>query len=209
MLRKLVLSSCLLLAMAFGAQAQLRFGAGLGFTSSKSSLNDFNTSSLSLYQAGLAVQLNLFNGWAVQTGLNYQVKGLSVEETKDSSWEAVTKAFDAKYGYLEVPLQLQWGLDLILLRPYLLAEGFLGYAIKTDAGSYRGEDVTHYDDGTFKSRFEYGLAFGAGIELWKLQLSAKYFFNLGGLDKNSPVPSSESRSTNNFKGLAITAVWFF
>ena len=87
-------------------------------------------------------------------------------------------------GYIELPLQLQWGPDLLLFRPYVLAEPFLGYAIATNSKGKTQLDVSA-SSSSFKesgmSRLEYGFGLGGGIEIWRIQLSAKYFWNFGSL----------------------------
>lgn len=169
MFRKTLVSVVLLLAAGICAQAQILFGSAVGFKSSDE------------YSAGAVVQVSLPGGFAVQGGLMYQTKELSINTPEVAVVDTVVRTITSKYSYLEVPVQLQWGVDLILLRPYIFTEGFLGYAVKADHGH----------------RYEHGVAVGGGLELWKLQLSAKYFWNLGG-----------ERYTR-FKGFALTGVWFF
>lgn len=179
MLRKALISVILLSALGICARAQILVGSALGFKSSDE------------FSAGAVVQVMLPGGFAVQSGLMYQTKELSFRTPAEAVVDTVIETVTSSYGYLEVPLQLQWGVDLILFRPYCLAEGFLGYATKSHYNEYARER------GLSKSSFEHGVAIGGGLELWKLQLSAKYYWNLGG-----------SRQTR-FKGLAITGVWFF
>ena len=69
MTKKLLVAALLLAFTGMVASAQLRFGVTGGFTSSSTSLKNIKTSKASFYHAGLALQLGLPSGFAVQTGL--------------------------------------------------------------------------------------------------------------------------------------------
>lgn len=211
MTKKLLVAALLLVFTGMVASAQLRFGVTGGFTSSSTSLKNIKTSKASFYHAGLALQLGLPSGFAVQTGLLYQVKGTKAKGALSDS-QATVGNFDVKYGYLELPLELQWGLDLILLRPYALVQGFLGYAVNEKVGELAGKAITHFGDSDFKSKLEYGYAVGFGIDIMKFQLAAKYFKNLGNLGPDVTVTSAAGqaiKNKDNFDGLAISLTVFF
>lgn len=211
MTKKLLVAALLLAFTGMVASAQLRFGVTGGFTSSSTSLKNIKTSKASFYHAGLALQLGLPSGFAVQTGLLYQVKGTKAKGALSDSQVTVGN-FDVKYGYLELPLELQWGLDLILLRPYALVQGFLGYAVNEKVGELAGKAITHFGDSDFKSKLEYGYAVGFGIDIMKFQLAAKYFKNLGNLGPDVTVTSAAGqaiKNKDNFDGLAISLTVFF
>ncbi|MBP5550228.1 MAG: PorT family protein [Bacteroidales bacterium] len=211
MTKKLLVAALLLAFTGMVASAQLRFGVTGGFTSSSTSLKNIKTSKASFYHAGLALQLGLPSGFAVQTGLLYQVKGTKAKGALSDS-QATVGNFDVKYGYLELPLELQWGLDLILLRPYALVQGFLGYAVNEKVGELAGKAITHFGDSDFKSKLEYGYAVGFGIDIMKFQLAAKYFKNLGNLGPDVTVTSAAGqaiKNKDNFDGLAISLTVFF
>lgn len=211
MTKKLLVAALLLAFTGMVASAQLRFGVTGGFTSSSTSLKNIKTSNASFYHAGLALQLGLPSGFAVQTGLLYQVKGTKAKGALSDS-QATVGNIDVKYGYLELPLELQWGLDLILLRPYALVQGFLGYAVNEKVGELAGKAITHFGDSDFKSKLEYGYAVGFGIDIMKFQLAAKYFKNLGNLGPDVTVTSAAGqaiKNKDNFDGLAISLTVFF
>lgn len=156
------------------AGAQVKVGVLGGFTSSSTKASDISTESVSLYHAGLAAKVSLPYNLAIQPQLVYQVKGTAVDGSVD---------FSMKTGYVEVPVQLQWGPDLLVCRPYVLAEPFVGYAVNVKSvASVAGVEKIVKD---FKelnlNRFEYGLGVGAGVEFWRLQLAVKYFWNFGEL----------------------------
>ena len=67
------------------------------------------------------------------------------------------------------------------------------------------------------SRFEYGLGLGGGLEIWRLQLSLKYFWNFGSLSSDghkvdSPIGRTVTeafKEKKNFNGLTLSAALFF
>ena len=105
-----ILAIACMATVGMNAQRYNRASFGIigGLTSSKSHVKDVDASSLSLYHVGITAQLPLFSGLAIQPSLLYQVKGTSVDNIDDAQW----KDFQTKVGYLELPVQIQWGPDL-------------------------------------------------------------------------------------------------
>ena len=203
--------------MAFGlnAGAQIRFGVLGGFTSSSTKAAEVTPESVSLYHAGVALKVPVGLGFAIQPQVTYQVKGTALNETI----AGVTGSFDTKVGYLEVPVQIQWGPDLLVARPYVLAEPFVGYAVnmKSVASGSVGDvgasaEFTDIEESGL-NRFEYGLGVGAGIEIWRLQLSARYFWNFGELagdGKNAVNQAWDAISAGeSFSGISVSLALFF
>ncbi len=122
-----ILAIACMATIGMNAQRYNRASFGIigGLTSSKSHVKDVDASSLSLYHVGITAQLPLFSGLAIQPSLLYQVKGTSVDNIDDAQWND----FQTKVGYLELPVQVQWGPDLGFLRPYAFAEPFVGYRL--------------------------------------------------------------------------------
>ena len=52
-------------------------------------------------------------------------------------------------------------------------------------------------------KLEYGFGVGAGIDIWKLQVSAKWFWNMGTIYRG------ESESLDKLHGLSVTLSIFF
>lgn len=234
--RTLLVIFCLALSVSTFAQiGSARVGVIGGLTSSGASTKDlFNAESRALYHFGVAVHLPLGRGLAIQPALQYQVKGATLKDIPGeehilyTDWSSssymptqVTNGVDylkTRVGFLEIPVQIQYGLDLMFLRPYIFAEPFIGYAVKTvNKGKYTNEDT--FDVKDFKKasidRFEYGLGLGAGLEFWRLQLSFRYSWNFGSLHKNTEEATSvgdivkRAYKDKNFKGFALSAAYFF
>lgn len=188
-----------------------RFGVTAGFTSSDArSIKDFDFKSVAQYNVGVTCNLPLLLGFSIQPSLLYQSKSLNADMGVASAKTTV--------GYLELPVQVQWGLDLLLARPYVFAEPFVGVGLNTTTKA----SSTIAGSGTIKeagfdviNRMEYGVALGAGLDIWKLQVSLKYFWNLGRLvDKNGVVGGDIIDNVSNiwntnYQGVTINAVYFF
>lgn len=208
MRRKLFVAALLLTITGIAASAQFKLGVKAGINSSSASLSTVDTKSIVGYHIGAAAQVDLPFGLDLQTGLSYQVKGLKLED--DSATGSIFNTKTNRYSYLEVPLQLQWGLDLILLRPYVLGEIFAGYAVDkklSEDGS--GSTLIHNGDSNFKSKFEYGYAYGFGADILSWQISVKYFKNLGGLESETVGAAPAQGKKDNFDGISISFVKFF
>lgn len=198
------------MASGLNAGAQVKFGVLGGFTSSSTKASDIKTESVSLYHGGVAARVALPYDFAIQPQLVYQVKGTAVDGTVD---------FNMKTGYVELPVQLQWGPDLMVCRPYVLAEPFVGYAVNVK--SVTSAAPIEYVVNDFKNlnlnRFEYGLGVGAGIEFWRLQLSAKYFWNFGQIvgdgeklsDKFAGEVYKAISDGKSFSGINVSLAIFF
>ena len=166
------------LLVAVSAHAQL--GVVAGFTSSKTNLEEAyaDINNVTQYHVGLTYKLDL-GIIAVQPSLIYNVKGARLEGFKAGDIQTNIGQMDFKTGYLELPVQVQAGINLGLARVYGFAEPFVGYAITNEiiAGA-KSDPVQTWDH--MKSRLEYGFGLGAGVELIKhVQVSVRYFWNLG------------------------------
>ncbi len=78
---------------------------------------------------------------------------------------------DFKMKQLQLAASLQWGLDLILLRPYLQVAPYMGYVM--------GNNTSIKDMKWEMDELRYGIGLGAGIDIWKLQVSGKYVWDMG------------------------------
>ena len=82
-------------------------------------------------------------------------------------------------GYLEMPLNVQWGLDLIVMRPFIQVAPCIGYDFlnntsETAAGHALGTVTTD------ANRLEYGLSVGGGLDILNsFQISVNYNWNFG------------------------------
>lgn len=190
-------------SLLMAARAYAQFGIVGGITSSTTEMTTAeDVKSMSLYHAGLTYKFNLGAGFAIQPSVLYQVKGANLGELNTASSED----FKVKSGYVELPVGLQWGPDLMVFRPFVMAEPFIGYQVTS---SDRGADSIEGWTEQAKNKFEYGFALGGGLELaGNIQLSVQWFNNMGSLVNSSS--SDFSDKVKNFKGIKFSvAILFF
>ena len=176
----LVLVACLLVSLQgfaqFGVKAGLNFNT-LGDVTANLKQSDVQNSFKSAvenktgFHVGVLYKFQIpLVGIAVQPELIYsQTKG-TVELAS-----ALTQPLksDVTVDYLQLPVSLQWGLDLVLLRPYIQVVPYIGYCIN--------DNVSVKDLKIKTDDFNYGIGLGAGLDVWKLQVSGRYCWDLGNM----------------------------
>ena len=181
-MKKILIIAAALLT-AWSANAQIGIVAGV--TSSASNVKDAyaDYKNISQYHVGLTYKLGIGNLLAIQPAVIYNMKG----ETLANVGGVQDANLDYKTGYIEVPVQVQVGVGVgSLLRVYGFAEPFIGYAVTNEvkasslATTLLSKEETQKTWDNMKSRFEYGVSLGAGVEVLRhVQVSVKYFWNLG------------------------------
>ena len=157
------------------------------------------------------MKIQLFLGLAIQPSINYSVQGTPNQDIANggSSTGEGGEAGEggegggesasgdgqfniAKTGYIQVPVQLQWGLTIGgIARAYAFAEPFVGYMVDEKTFNF-DEETPEEKDWDFQNRLNYGVGAGLGVEIMKhIQLSARYVWNMGSLlDENGQVTAS-------------------
>ncbi|MDR1055515.1 MAG: PorT family protein [Prevotellaceae bacterium] len=163
-----IVASCLLFAN--NSQAQIfRFGIKAGATFSK-----FNWSS----NVGNMIDNNSATGFqvGVMTRVKIPIIGLAVHP----ELLYTTSGSDSdKFGYFQIPVNLQWGIDLKVVRPFVQGGPYWGYAVKKSSKRDNWDDI---------NRSNWGIGLGAGIEILNhLQVAFKYDWGLTDLSDNSSV----------------------
>lgn len=160
-----ILFSAILLSTAVYGQFGIK--AGFNFNSMK----DFNVNDLQSsfegktgFHVGVLYKLDLPLGLALQPELMYTQKG--------GSTDINGKRTDLKMNYIQLPVNLQWGIDLVLFRPFIMVSPYIGYAIAKGSGVFKKIEWKNLN------KFEYGIGIGAGLEIWKFQLSGRYCWDL-------------------------------
>lgn len=158
------------------------------------------------YKAGFTYKFNLPLGFGIQPALLYHAKS--------SNSDTGSSTIDLKVGYLELPVSFQWGPDLLLFRPYIDISPFIGYGLNHDMVIKAADGTAMIKDSWKKvARFEYGVGLGAGLEIWKIQLSCKYNWNFGPLLNQGEIDLSslfkKELGNNNFGGVTLSLALFF
>ena len=97
------------------------------------------------FLAGVAVNFDLPIGFALQPEVQYMQKVMDMGYL--GTWNL---------GFVEPGIGLQYGLDLMLLRPFVAVTPFL--SIPTD------KDMS----------LNYGVGVGGGLDIWRFQIHAQY-----------------------------------
>ena len=209
----IMLASVMMMAGALSSVAQSRYGVIGGRTFSTSKFKEINRASMTQWHAGLTYKLDLPLGFSVQPSLVYHVKGakLNVPQAGDPGQ---VSDFNIRMGFVELPVSLQWGPDLLVFRPFLDVTPYIGYALNNQLSGAGLSSQTNSWTGL--NRFEYGLGVGIGLELWRFQVIGRYNWSFGSLadaaedmqDGFGPYVR-QAFSASNFRGITLSLAFLF
>lgn len=239
-MKKLIAVAAAIAMFAVSAHAQLGIVAGLTSNSSdlKTAYSDIvEDQSVTQYHAGLVLRLGLPLNFYVQPGVLYEMKGASLQhQIAGLSGEDFQVDITTKTGFIEIPVQAGWRLELPGITPYAFVEPYIGYAITTESKTQAKNAVaqaaieaaadavgvslntTNQDENKWdgRQRIQYGLGVGAGILLLdRLGVSLKWYWDFGNLyneDGQSSISAKamyEQAKDNKANGIALTATLFF
>jgi hypothetical protein len=219
-MKKLFLTLALTVLSLTAAHAQ--FGVIGGFTSSTTKIAPGTNWSAEiqkapLWHAGVAYKIGMGPFFTLQPQLTYQTKGSGV---KDAARNLKSQA-----GFVELGLGAQLGLDLLIVRPYLLLEPFIGYDVTPGerfSGDLAGISLTNDQINQYlkdaRNKFEVGFGIGGGIEVMRhVQVSVQWFMNVGKLYSEDRLAADAVLKTftanykdlKNYQGLKVTVGIFF
>ena len=160
-IRKIILTIVMMACCMSQITAQVKFGlkGGIDFDNFrlKDNKEQLTLENVSGWQAGALFQINIpKTGIGIQPELLYTVCRANINEKENS------------IHYFEVPVNLQLGINLVVIRPYIQGGPYFGYALKTD-GEWFKDKINKYD---------WGFALGAGLGIWKFQFSGRYQWGL-------------------------------
>ncbi len=217
-MKKLFLTLALALLTFTAAYAQ--FGIIGGFTSASTKLPkgtnwSAEVKNAPLWHAGVAYKIGMGPFFTLQPQLVYQTKGSKVNDG--------IRDLKSQAGFIELELSAQLGLDLLMVRPFIMLEPFIGYDVTPGEilnGSISGASVDEVNKylRNAKNKFEVGFGVGGGIEVMRhVQVSVQWFMNAGKLfnedklaaDTIMKAIASNYKDINNYQGLKVTVGIFF
>ena len=202
---KNTLQSLLVLFMIFaftGVQAQVKFGPKVGMNLStmtlKSSGISLDPKMLVGFHAGVISEIGLAENLFLQPGVLFSSKGSKYEIT----FLEQTFEFSMAPGVIEVPVNILYSFGTGSARLNLFAGPYVAYGITGKAKS-EGESLdisygsTDQDD---MKPFDFGLNFGAGVNINGLLISAQYGLGLANL---APDTSGDSEMKNSVIAISV------
>lgn len=198
----IVFAALFLCGITVSAQPKWGVTAGLNFNTSK--FSDIDVKARTGWNVGATCLVDLPLGFSVQPSLLYHQKGANI-----------TDRVSQTMGYLELPVSVQWGPDLLIFRPFIDVTPYIGYALASDAKMSLPGLNLDWNTWEGKKRFEYGLGIGAGVNVWKLQVIARYNWNFGSLynvkgwdDIKEQIPALK-RGSEHFGGVTLSLAYLF
>ena len=195
-----VVAALALCCISASAQAKWGVTAGLNFNTSK--FSEIDVKAKTGWSAGATCLVDLPLGFSIQPSLLYHQKGANI-----------TNEIAQNMGFIELPVSVQWGPDLLIFRPFLDVTPYIGYALSNEVTTSLAD--FKFSSWQGKERFEYGLGIGAGINVWKLQLIARYNWNFGSLynvegwDDIKSELKGLSAENENFGGVTLSLAFLF
>lgn len=180
-------------ALSFNVHAG-RFGVKAGVNVTNINLGNIESSNVMGYQAGLTWQFDLPLGFAIQPDIMYHVKSSHLPEIDQP----------IGLGYVEVPVNIQWGLRLAnkSIRVFAQASPFAGYAVAQVGETKELFASENGNKWANINRFSYGAGLGAGLQFGFLQLTATYNWDFGNTIKGKEFEELFNKS--NFNGYTVS-----
>ena len=161
-----------------------------------------------------ALDQNVDNSTGFNVGILYKFKvpvvGLAIQpelvySQTSCDFGPIMYGGPSHHGDLEVrnlilPVSLQMGMDLILLRPFIQVAPYIGYTLS----SSNNVDNLKFD----AEKFKYGIGVGAGIDIWKLQISGRYNWELNSV-ADFEWNGYKSLKGGKNKGFELSVAFFF
>ena len=215
-MKKLILSITVLVvtAVCFNANAEgLVVKAGFNYThlDLTQSIKDqaqalaIGARNFSGFHAGIGYQTEELAGFTLQPEFRFlSNKGNSFGD--NNTWSL---------NYLELPVNIQWGIDLVALRPFVQLSPYIGYNIRNTLREAKNtsEPAKQFLKNVTSdpSRFSYGIGIGGGIELMrKFQITAQYVWNFGQVvNAKQYIDNATNVSRDTAAGLEISIALMF
>ena len=116
---------------------------------------------------------------AVPLGGAVSLQGEALFAQKGSAYHFDDLDTTVKLDYVEVPVLLKARFGAAGLRPYVLAGPYVGFRLRARATGEVGAAAMDLEDETKTT--DYGVTAGAGLELGRLLVEARYAHGLGGI----------------------------
>ena len=168
-LYSLIVSAALMIVAADANAEGFVIKGGLAFQNLNSGVEALKNASLKTklgWTAGIGYQTATWGGFSLQPEVLYRSK--SIETVIEGETFSTTTS-----SFIEIPVNVQWGVDLLMLRPFVFASPYVGFNIGNKISGISGTFTNNKVTG--------GVGLGLGLEISKLQITAKYNWDFGGV----------------------------
>ena len=112
-----------------------------------------------------------------------------------------------KTGSLRLPVNIQWGIRLFgVVKPYVVFSPYIGGVLFSE-----GTGMLDIED-KFINRLQYGVGIGAGVYIWRFQVSFKWNWDLNPVIKENSemdLPHFDDLKDKKFNGGELSLAFFF
>lgn len=164
-----IVSAALLFVAADANAEGFVIKGGLAFQNLDSGVEALKNASFKTklgWTAGIGYQTATWGGFSLQPEVLYRSKSIETVAF-DQTLVTTTSSF------IELPVNVQWGIDLLMLRPFVFASPYVGFNIGNKISGISGTFTNNKVTG--------GVGLGLGLEISKLQITAKYNWDFGGV----------------------------
>jgi hypothetical protein len=169
----IIIALALFVAHEASAQSKFKFGVKGGWDfenfdiggSVGEQLKKENSTSWNL---GAVAQIGLGGSFYIQPEILYSSQKIEMSYPVyryDSAFPIHVYDPNTKISYFQVPVNLLYKFDMPAITPFVSGGVYFGYAVNIS-----GHDI---GKGNIK-KTDWGVSLGAGVEFWKLQVTAKY-----------------------------------
>ena len=81
---------------------------------------------------------------------------------------------------LTIPIAVQWGPDLGIIRPFVQAVPFVDVNLTSESALISAEGKKQWEDISGDvAKYQFGAGLGVGLDIWKFQFSLRYDWRFG------------------------------
>jgi hypothetical protein len=194
---KLSFTVCFMLVVSY-TQAQIKFGTKAGLNLSTMTLKmsgiGIDPKTMVGFNVGVISEITLKDNFVLQPGVLFSAKG--------SKYSVGGYDMSISPTFIEIPINALYKFDLVSTKLLLFAGPYFAFGI---GGSYKTPDESadiSYGSGEEKDlkSFDFGLNFGAGIEISNIQFTAQYGLGLTNL---APVTTNDEETKVRVIGISM------
>lgn len=172
-------------------------GATLGRTTVAT--DEIKTAALPGWHAGATFELKLPAYFSIQPSVNFEQSRAKAVRGKQEYLSTL------KMNYINVPISIQWGPDLGIIRLFVQAVPFADFML---------DSMSKAPDSDWKSidenvnKVQWGTGLGAGVEFWRMQFSFRYNWCFTNWSK-TPVFTPFGEMDSYRRSLTLTLAYMF